>query len=155
MIAVSLAIIFLTAGIDLLIKWRVEQEVSWKKEEEILGGAGILRKVHNHGMMLGVGAEHPGVIKRLSMAALAVVAIVQAYLLGKPGCLKEKIAMSLLAGGAVSNTVDRVKRGYVVDYFAFNTKWEKLKKITYNLGDFAIFAGVILLLVSVITGTKE
>ena len=39
-------------------------------------------------------------------------------------------------------------RGYVVDYIGFQTSDEKLTKITYNLGDFFLAAGSILILLS-------
>ena len=35
-------------------------------------------------------------------------------------------------------------RGKVVDYLGFRTKWKKITKITYNLGDLAIFLGAFL-----------
>lgn len=138
----------LVAFIDLGIKWWVEKNVPAKKDKEILGGFGIFRKVHNKGMMLGLGEKHTDVVKVITTLATIAVIFIQAFVLRKPEYLKEKIGISLVAGGAISNTVDRIKRGYVVDYFAFNSKKKKVSKITYNIGDFAIFAGAILIVFS-------
>lgn len=148
MIAMSLAIISLVAAIDLGIKWWVEKNVPFKKDKKLLGGHGILRKVHNKGMMMGLCERRTDIVKVLSAMALTVIVLVQALILGKPDYLKENIGMSLVTGGAISNTVDRFKRGYVVDYFAFNSKNKKISKVTYNIGDFAIFAGAILIVFS-------
>jgi signal peptidase II len=43
--------------------------------------------------------------------------------------------MSLILGGALSNTADRLIRGYVVDYIPMG------RKMYGNISDLAIFAG--------------
>lgn len=48
---------------------------------------------------------------------------------------KLKLPMSLILGGAVSNSADRLIRGYVVDYIPMG------KKTYGNISDLAIFAG--------------
>ena len=55
----------------------------------------------------------------------------------------EKLALTLTLAGGVSNLYDRMKRGYVVDYFSF--QWKALKKVVFNLGDLFIFAGAFLM----------
>lgn len=51
-----------------------------------------------------------------------------------------------MTAGAWSNTFDRWIRGYVIDYVGFKTKWEKITRITYNLGDFFPAAGAVLMM---------
>ncbi len=46
-----------------------------------------------------------------------------------------KLPLSLILGGAVSNTVDRTVRGYVVDYIPMG------RGVYGNISDFSIFAG--------------
>ena len=60
----------------------------------------------------------------------------------------KKLSMSFLVAGGWNNLYDRMKKGYVVDYFSFNTKIKKLKAIVFNLSDFFIFIGSFLLLIS-------
>ena len=61
-----------------------------------------------------------------------------------------------MSAGAWSNTFDRLARGYVIDYVGFDVKDPKAAKITYNLGDFFIAAGaVILSLCSLFSYKKE
>jgi signal peptidase II len=55
----------------------------------------------------------------------------------------------LLAGGA-SNAYDRVKRGYVVDYFIINKGW--LKRTIFNLADMFLFLGGV---ICAVTGKKR
>lgn len=52
-----------------------------------------------------------------------------------PGERTVKAGWSILMGGALSNTIDRVRKHYVVDYIPIG-------KYVYNLGDFAIYAGM-------------
>ena len=59
--------------------------------------------------------------------------------MGTRGRILEKLALTLTLAGGVSNLYDRMKRGYVVDYFSI--QWKKLKKVVFNLGDIFIFAG--------------
>ena len=155
MAVVCLIIIGFVALADLGVKQWVEKKVEPRKDTYIAGGHLILRKVHNKGAMLGFGQKYPELIKVFSGVATGILLAVQLVMAEKPDLIKEKIALALVSGGAISNVLDRIKRGYVVDYIAFPLKREKLKRITYNIGDFAIFAGVILLLVSTIMNMEE
>lgn len=47
-----------------------------------------------------------------------------------------RLGLSLLAGGAVGNVIDRVQTGYVVDFFDFRV-WP-----VFNVADIAIVTGV-------------
>ena len=155
MALLCLMIIGIVALADLGVKQWVEKKIKPRKDTMIAGGRLILRKVHNKGAMLGFGRKYPELIKIFSGAATGILLAVQFVMAEKPDLIKEKIALALVSGGAISNTFDRIKRGYVVDYIAFPLKRDKLKRITYNIGDFAIFAGVILLLISTIVNMEE
>lgn len=60
-----------------------------------------------------------------------------------------------MLGGAVGNTYDRFKRGYVVDYLSLKTKNKKLSDITFNLSDLALFAGAVLTVWSSLFGKRD
>jgi len=154
MVVICVLLIVLVAGADLICKWYVDtrfrkgESVSCCKEKV------TIRKVHNKGMMLNIMEKRPNFVRTGSFVAMVVVLIYQMFLLGKPGRLKEKVGMALISGGAISNTFDRIKKGYVVDYIGWNSKWKKLVNVTYNLGDFAIFAGTFLVFVGNICKRK-
>lgn len=141
MIELCLGITALVTTIDLAIKHWVEKHMTFQREEPLPGGVGSLRRVHNKGMMLNIGDGKPNLVKYLSLVVMILVSGVQVCLLGKKGYTNEKIGLALILGGAISNTYDRVKRGFVVDFIGFNFKNKKLSSVTYNLGDFAIFLG--------------
>lgn len=130
---------------DLFFK-RKSEESAEKEDREILGGRIIVRNVHNHGLALNTLDEYPKVVKAVSLTALAIVALFQCFTSNSKENLLQKAGLTFILGGAVSNVYDRLKRGYVVDYIAFNIKNKKAKAVTYNLGDFAIFGGTFLLI---------
>ena len=52
---------------------------------------------------------------------------------------------ALLLGGAYSNTYDRLIRKYVVDYVSFPVKNKKIRNIVFNISDFCIMIGALLI----------
>lgn len=148
MITICILLMAVVAGVDLFCKWYVESKFRKGETRTCCKEKMTIRKVHNKGMMLNFQENRPEMVKTCSFLALIAVWIYQLFLFRKPGCWKEKMGMALISGGALSNTFDRIKRGYVVDYIGFNCKWKKAANVTYNLGDFAIFAGAFLVLIA-------
>lgn len=133
----------IVAGIDLGIKQYVEKYVKKEEERSIWKKRGILRKVHNRGMMMNKLEQHPLLVQLASVFAGGVLLICQALLLKKPGREKEKLGITLMIAGAISNTYDRLRRGYVVDYLAVKTRHKRITDITFNLADVSIFVGAV------------
>ena len=103
------------------------------------GGLIRLYKNHNPGFSFGFMKEYPKLVEMVPVCMLSAVAGAWAYVIGKKGRVLEKTALTLVLAGGASNLYDRLKRGYVVDYFSI--QWKKLKKVVFNLGDIFIFAG--------------
>ena len=59
-----------------------------------------------------------------------------------------RFAVMLIAGGAISNAIDRLAYGAVADFFHLH--WGALSFFVFNIADVAISAGVLLLVVDVI-----
>jgi signal peptidase II len=73
--------------------------------------------------------------------------------LGKKGKVLLKTGLAFILGGAYSNTYDRLRRKYVVDYISFDLKSgnklaDKFKKIVFNISDFAIIIGSMFLVIN-------
>ena len=66
-------------------------------------------------------------------------------LLPQNGRKLQKAGYALLTGGALSNLYDRCKKGYVVDYVSFRTPFQRLNRLVFNLSDFFIMAGALLI----------
>ena len=56
------------------------------------------------------------------------------------------LGMGLILGGGLSNLYERVRHGRVYDYVQFPKAPKPLRRYVFNLADFAILSGCILLL---------
>lgn len=61
-----------------------------------------------------------------------------------PGRIVVPLGLVLVLGGAIGNVIDRVRHGYVVDFFLFY--YDRWSFPAFNVADAAITAGVALLL---------
>lgn len=137
-------LLFITDGI---IKLFVEKRGKEGIVKPVFGGKLLLRKYHNTGAMLGAGSANPKIIALISVIFTTFMTGVFVATLGYKGSAALKTGLGLLLGGAYSNTYDRLRRKYVVDYVSFNVKNQRLKNIIFNISDFGIIIGAVLLVV--------
>lgn len=129
---------------DLWIKNRVEQQIAAGEVRKKWKGRLLIRKYHNQGAMLNAGERKPLLIATLSVLLSLTVAVMLLISLGQRGNNLLRIGLSLMLGGAFSNTYDRLKRKYVVDYVSFGVKWKRLRNVVFNISDFCIIIGALL-----------
>ena len=139
-----LCIVALIFAGELGIKIYVEKKWNAGEEKEICKGRILLRKYHNKGACMNLGEKKSNVVAGLSLILTAALALVFLFTLTRHGNGWLKAGLSLLLGGAFSNTYDRLKRKYVVDYFSFGVKWEPLRAIVFNISDFCILIGALI-----------
>lgn len=129
---------------DLWIKNRIEQSGEEGETRKICKGRLLIRKHHNKGAMLNVGQSRRKLVAAVSVALTMVVAAAFLLSLGRRGNNLLRAGLALLLGGAFSNTYDRLRRKYVVDYVSFGVKWDRLRRVVFNLSDFCIIIGALL-----------
>ena len=137
----------IVAGIfllELFLKNYIEKHKEEHTEEKICGNLLLLRKYHNRGAFLDMGEKVRPLVAAVSTVLTVLIAVVFVMTLGQKGNGLLKTGLALLLGGAFSNTYDRLKRKYVVDYFSFNIKWKRLRRIVFNLSDFCILIGALI-----------
>lgn len=151
-----LAVIGIFLG-DLWIKDRIEgsdtdksgnvldrgREGDCRRPMTLAGGRIRIRKYHNEGAMLNLGQTRRKVVAALSVALTGVVGVMFLCSLGQRGNRLLRAGLALLLGGAFSNTYDRLKRRYVVDYLAFRTGCKPLDRVVFNFSDFCIMTGAL------------
>ncbi len=130
---------------ELFWKNHVEKEIEEGSGKKALRGFVILTKYHNRGAFLNAGEKMPFLIRMLSLTLTIFAAALFLCSFGLAGKGLLKWGLSLLLGGAFSNTYDRLKRGYVVDYFRLNIPCRPLRKIIFNISDFCIMAGAVMI----------
>ena len=95
-------------------------------------------------LILNAGQKRRLLVAAVSLAFTLILTVVFIVSLGHRGNNLLRLGLSLLLGGAFSNTYDRLRRGYVVDYVSFPVKWQAFRKIVFNCSDFCIIIGALL-----------
>ena len=145
-------------SIDNAVKDYIEANVEQGMQKPVFGGRLFIKKHHNTGAMLHLGAKNTAVVTTISLLFTILMTGVFAVTLTTKGNVLLKSGLALLLGGAYSNTYDRLQRQYVVDYVSFQLSptggkgIKKLKKalesVVFNLSDFGIIIGAMLIVIS-------
>lgn len=144
--------VLIAAGIcvsDLLVKYWVENKRTNTDKTYLSGGAIVIEKSHNKGACLNFMEKRPNYVLGFSGMIFGILLCIFGFLISRPRQFLLKLASSFLIGGAAGNFFDRMHRGYVVDYLNF-PKVKKIENIDFNLSDFyLIIGGIIVLVVSI------
>ncbi len=142
-----LAVILGIFGVELGIKNYIEANKKEGETEEKCGFL-LIRKHHNRGAFLNAGQKQRKLVAVLSVMMTLGLTVLFAVTLTMAGKGMLKWALTLMLGGAYSNTYDRLKRKYVVDYVSFRVPFKGLRRVIFNIGDFCIMIGAMLAVVS-------
>lgn len=132
-VATSLALL------DNFVKQKVEDGEINNGVIDKTNGFVEIERHHNKGIPLNKFDNHTKEITFISFFVLLIHAMNMGHNALKEDDALTDLAGTLILGGAISNTYDRVKRGYVVDYLKVGKK-----RAIYNISDFLIIGGVIL-----------
>lgn len=139
-----LAVILGIFGLETGIKNYIEKNKEEGKEELGCAGFLIIRKHHNRGAFLNAGQGRQKAVMVVSVLLTALLTVLYIVTLGNAGKGLLKWGLTLLLGGAYTNTYDRVARKYVVDYVSFNVPFRWFRRIIFNIGDFCIMIGALI-----------
>lgn len=134
---------------DLWIKNRIE---AGGGPGSLFRGRVLIKKHHNEGAALNLGQSRRKAVAAVSVIFSVMLTVLFVFSLGHRGNRLLRTGLAFLLGGAFSNTYDRLKRRYVVDYFSFRVKWQPLARVVFNLSDFCILIGALLLVLG--TGSE-
>lgn len=141
---------FLAAAVfalDYFIKEYIERTGTEDSEETICHEKLILKKYHNRGAFLNLGEKKSKIVALLSLLLTLAASVMFLATFGFRGKKMLKAGLALLLGGAYSNTYDRLVRKYVVDYVSFPVKNAKIRSIVFNISDFCIVIGALLMVI--------
>ncbi|MDH4227000.1 MAG: signal peptidase II [Deltaproteobacteria bacterium] len=142
------AVALSVAVIDQLTKALAASSILRGEVVEVIPGFFNLVYVNNPGAAFGMFAEG-GIAAFVFLVAVSIVALgVIAYMLKQSVSKLTDVSLSLIAGGAVGNLIDRVRFSSVVDFLDFHVKgyhWP-----AFNIADTAITSGVVLTLVAIV-----
>lgn len=142
-------IVLMVFAADQVSKQWVQQKLLLDESRPIFGQAFLLTLTHNTGGAWGLLPQ--GNVIFIAFAVLAVVALIFAYHWMRRVDLLVGAAFALALGGALGNLLDRVRYGFVVDFFyAKIIHWP-----IFNVADSAISLGILLLVVHFIRSARE
>ena len=105
-----------------------------------------LERIYNPGMLYGAGSEKKKLLRWLPALLLGGISAVVFSLRGRLH-LWEKVGAGLLLGGGLSNYLERMRFGRVLDYLNLpKAPGRQLRRTVFNLADAAIMLGTVLLL---------
>lgn len=133
--------------VDQLTKWIVQTIFQLGMSIPVWKDVFHLTYVQNPGAAFGILAHQHFFFLLATVALFAVFFYFLPYIRGQGRCMN--VGVALLLGGAVGNFIDRVRFGYVIDYFDFRI-WP-----VFNMADVAICIGVGLMVYAILFHMKE
>ena len=139
--------ILILLAADQLTKAIVAQKIPFLNSKSIIPGFFNLTHIRNRGAIFGFfsqsGSQFLYVI--LTVASLAALAFVVFYFFKTPTSERLMIiSLSLILAGALGNMIDRIFRGYVIDFMDFYVK--KWHWPSFNIADASITIGACFLI---------
>lgn len=132
--------------LEFLIKNIVEKKGKSGVTKTLFGGKIMVKKFHNRGFALNKMETKQKAVAAVALVFTIIMTLVSLVYWRKTNKIM-KTGLALVLGGAYSNTYDRLYRKYVVDYFSFGVKNKRLRKIVFNLADFGIMIGAVLIVI--------
>ncbi len=104
--------------------------------------------VENRGAAFGMLANHRWVFMVIS--TVAIIAMFLYVAIAKPKGKLELVSLSFIIGGGIGNMIDRIFRGFVVDFIDVTC----INFYIFNVADSFVCVGAALLVLSVLLETK-
>ena len=94
----------------------------------------------NYGTTFGFFQCYPCWTHRIIFLMIAVIFVFAVFLLTQAKKTSERIAYSMIVGGALGNIVDRLSYGYVIDFLQFH--YQRWYYPVFNFADAFIVIGI-------------
>lgn len=136
----SLAAAALLIGLDQLIKWWAASSLSAVSEIRVIDGVLHLLYTENYGAAFSILQNQKFFL--IGVTSVVMAAILVILLMRKITHPVLVAALSLILAGGAGNLIDRIARGYVVDYIYF----VPINFPVFNLADCCVVIGTGLML---------
>lgn len=134
--------------IDRATKYAVTLMMGQGESFPVVDGVFHITLVYNTGGAFGIMKDHPYVFTAAAFVFTVSAAIYMAVRWASMA-VKERTAVCLIVGGTIGNLSDRIKLGYVVDFFDLRV-WP-----VFNVADSCITIGAAILIFSLLFPTRK
>jgi signal peptidase II len=141
---------------DQLSKWLANLRLQ-DGSIELIPGFLRFSLVYNSGVAFGFFSGHEAAWKPYVLAGMAVAALVVLHLYARRMSPDRRLlhwALAITMGGILGNLVDRIFRGYVVDFIEFHIN-DAFYWPNFNVADSAITIGIALLLIDTVRNPMQ
>lgn len=143
-LTIYMGIFLVLVCIDMGIKQYIEDTFELNEEHETVISGVVLRKVYNKGFAFNALEHAPDIIRKCTIFAAVWIFVYDCWLFTGKKRIVGKLGMSLVSAGAASNVYDRLIRGKVIDYIGVKSGKKPFSKLTANLADIYLAAGMVL-----------
>ncbi|WNZ62659.1 signal peptidase II [Myxococcus sp. MxC21-1] len=117
------------------------------------------RYVENPGAAWGIFGDMPEGVRRLFFLVVSLAAMGFIFVMYRRTPMEQRlarVALALVTAGALGNFVDRLLRGYVIDFIDWHWRNQPgMRWPTFNVADVAITVGVSLMLLDSLRAPKS
>ncbi|WP_101772652.1 signal peptidase II [Peptostreptococcus faecalis] len=143
-----LILISLLILIDQVTKINIKSFLNSEGSYEVINKIFYLTYVENRGAAFGMFQNS----KAIFIIAALGVTLVGIYYLYRVDLNKiTKISICMIIAGAIGNMIDRVRLGYVIDFFDFRFIWSYV----FNFADILVVVGTIVLCIELLFGGSD
>ncbi|CAL4319285.1 signal peptidase II [Buchnera aphidicola] len=115
-----------------------------KNEKKVINAFLNIKNIQNYGLIFGVLEKkiknNTLLFYSINLFLLTLIILIIYFFLKKNN--SNKLIYTLLLSGALGNLFNRLKYGYIIDFFDVHYKWYHLP--TFNISDISIFLSLIL-----------
>jgi len=140
-------IVLLTFLLDQWCKCWINSNLQIGEKKELFRGKLIITNMKNKGMAMGVLAN-----RRCFVILSSIFALYNIFRLWAKTSGCEKIGLSFMAGGGISNVYDRFTKAEVTDYMYFKSKYPAP---VFNFADLFALMGFLIVLLSRLFVSKK
>lgn len=128
------ALVVIVIVIDQISKYYIQSQMSLGKSIAVIPNVFHITYILNPGAAFGMFEHKVGFFIAVALGMVGGIIFLYPRIVRMPRLFR--VGTGLLAGGALGNVIDRLRLGYVVDFFDFR-KWP-----VFNIADMAIVVGV-------------
>lgn len=139
--------ILVMIALDQAAKFVISRTVELYESRPVIPGFFSITRIHNRGAIFGAfnQSNNQVVFIALTAASLLALGLVVFYFFKTPPSDRlMKISLALIMAGALGNLLDRITRGFVIDFldvYVRNAHWP-----FFNVADSCISVGAVLML---------
>ena len=133
--------------VDQVTKQYVQINLTYGEAVGIMPGVRLVL-IHNPGAAFGILSNQSGwqIWFLLGVSGVAIIGLIFWIWSIRKGSLMSLMPFALILAGAIGNSLDRIRFGFVVDFI--NLYYDKWAWPTFNVADSCICAGVFALIIS-------